>query len=151
MTTEGPLVPRRHSRGRRLLHLAAGVGIVAGLVASPGAGFPTGLGRDSDRDLKLLGRGTGKTPALPNFARMRGKPIRLLVGAFDPQSGRSPAQRGIALRNENTLPSGVAQYWLVQARDKRFADVARAVHHAGATLAGFVPDDAYMVRATPAQ
>src|SRR5919108_360597 len=88
---------------------------------------------------------------LRNFARVRGKPIRLLVGAFDPRSGRSPAQRGIALRDEGTLPSGVAQYWLVQARDKRFADLARAVRPAGATVAGFVPDDAYMVRATPAQ
>jgi CARDB protein len=150
MSTNGPL-PRVRSRARRLLHLAAGAAIAAGLVAAPGAGFVTRTWGDADHDLKLLGRGIAKRPQLPNFAPARGKPIRLLVGAFDPQSGRSPAQPGIALRDESTLPSGVAQYWLVQARDNRFADVARAVREAGASVAGFLPEDTYMVRATPEQ
>jgi hypothetical protein len=136
---------------RRAAQLAAGAAIVAGLAAAPGIGSSTRPGGDPDRDLRILGRAAAKTPRLPNFKRLRGKPIRLLAGAFDPRTGRLPRQRGIRLRAESSLPRGVAQYWLVQARDKRFADVARAVRKVGGAVAGFVPDDTYLVRATPAQ
>jgi hypothetical protein len=149
MRRTATLRPRRSSRARTLLQLATGAAIVAGLAAAPGtSGLPRG---DRDHDLKILGRGAAKTPRLPNFVRQRGKPIRLLAGAFDPRTGKLPTQRGIRLRPESSLRRGVAQYWLVQARNDRFADVSRAVRKAGGTLAGFIPDDTYLVRATPAQ
>ncbi len=150
MSTDGRLFPRPRSSARRLLHLAAGAAIAAGLVAAPGAGFATRLGGDADHDLRIA-RGASKPQRLPNFGAVQGKPIRLLAGAFDPRSGKRPAQPGIAVRDERALPAGVAQYWLVQARDNRFADVSRAVRDAGGTVAGFLPEDTYMVRATPAQ
>jgi hypothetical protein len=152
MSIDGSFFALVRSRARRVLHLSAGAAIVAGLVAAPGTGGLPRVGGDRDRDLKILARGLAKKPLrLPNFARVSGKPIRLLAGAFDPSSGTLPAQRGIRLRAESTLPRGVAQYWLVQARDNRFADVVRAVRQARGTVAGFLPEDTYMVRATPAQ
>ena len=137
---------------RRAAQLVAGAAIVAGLAAAPGIGSSTPVAADPDRDLKILGRvAAKKMPRLPNFKRLTGKPIRLLAGAFDPHTGALPTQRGIRLRGESSLPHGVAQYWLVQARNKRFADVARAVRRGGGRVAGFVPDDTYLVRATPPQ
>jgi CARDB len=77
--------------------------------------------------------------------------VRLLAGSFDPLSDSLPAQHGIPLRSEVSLPRDQPQYWLVQVRDQRFRDVARAVRSAGGAIAGVIPDDTYMVRATPTQ
>ncbi len=50
-----------------------------------------------------------------------------------------------------TLPRSQPQYWLTQVRDHRFAAVLRAVRSAGGTIAGVIPGDTYVVRATPPQ
>ncbi|MDP8956207.1 MAG: S8 family serine peptidase, partial [Actinomycetota bacterium] len=106
---------------------------------------------DTRKDPGVLGtevRGTGK---LPNFTAEGSNLIRLQVGAFDPLDDPLPAPDGIPLVDESTLPAGTAQYWLVQVADNQFPQVADAVSAAGGLIAGYVHDDTYMVRATPAQ
>jgi hypothetical protein len=88
---------------------------------------------------------------LPNFKAKGDKLIRLLAGSFDPLSDPLPGSRGIPLRSEIVLAPDLAQYWLVQVRDQRFPDAVRAVSGAGGKVIGTVPDDAYVVRATPKQ
>jgi Subtilase family/CARDB len=89
--------------------------------------------------------------ALPSFTRKGDDVIRLLAGAFDPHSDPLPAPGRMPLLAEDELPAGTAQYWLVQVRDHRFPEVVRAVKAAGGTIAGTIPDGAYMARATPKQ
>ena len=69
---------------------------------------------------------TGTGP-LANFEARGENLIRLLAGAFDPRSDSLPTVSGMTLRQAATLPAGTAQYWLVQVRDQRFAEVVRAV------------------------
>ena len=88
---------------------------------------------------------------LPNWHAEGPNLIRLLAGAFDPLADAPPVPPGTNLVNDVVLPAGQPQYWLVQVRDRRFADVRAAAEAAGATVAGYVHDDTYMVRATPAQ
>jgi hypothetical protein len=131
----------------RTLRAVAILAVAAGLLATPSTGVnSTQLPGD-------LGPGAGAlgTGPLANFEAKGDNLVRLLAGAFDPAQDSPPTVPGIALRDESTLPAGREQYWLVQARDQRFADVLRAVSTAGARIAGTVPDDTYMVRATPAQ
>ncbi len=89
--------------------------------------------------------------ALPNFTASGDHLIRLLAGAFDPLSDPLPVVNGVALTDAATLTTGVPQYWLVQVRDSQYAQATAVVEAAGGMIAGFVPDSAYMVRATPAQ
>jgi len=121
--------------------------VAAGLLATPS----TGLLKDPasfDLDPSASAPSAGE---LANFKARGDNLVRLLAGAFDPANDPLPAVPGIELRSASALPAGTAQYWLVQVRDHRFQEVTRAVEKAGATIAGTVPDDTYMVRATPAQ
>ncbi|MEY2446679.1 MAG: hypothetical protein QOH79_155, partial [Acidimicrobiaceae bacterium] len=92
---------------------------------------------------------------LPNFVASGDGVIRLQVGAFDPLADPLPQANDIPLIDENLLAaaptSAAAQYWIVQVRDHRYAEVGAAVENAGASIANVVPDDAYLVRATAAQ
>ena len=88
---------------------------------------------------------------LPNFAVQGNNQIRLLVGAFDPLVDPLPTVGGVALVNEATLPPTVPQYWLVQVNNSQFVQASSAITAAGGLIAGAVPDNTYMVRATPAQ
>jgi Subtilase family/CARDB len=89
--------------------------------------------------------------AVPDRNREGHARIRLLAGAFDPLSDPLPASRGIPLRSELELAPDRPQYWLVQVRDRRFQHALRAVRSAGGAVAGVIPSDTYMVRATPKQ
>jgi hypothetical protein len=119
----------------------------AAVLATPSTGV---VGHVSSFDLgpSASAPTTGK---LANFSAEGDNLVRLLAGAFDPASDDLPSVPGIALRNGAALPANTPQYWLVQVRDQRFQDVTAAVEKAGATIAGTVPDETYMVRATPAQ
>jgi hypothetical protein len=131
----------------RILRLAAALGVAAGLLATPSTG---GVNRASSNDLGPSARATGTGP-LANFEAKGGNLVRLLAGAFDPAAGSLPRGAGIGLRDRSTLAAGTPQYWLVQVRNKRYAEVVSAVGKAGGQIVGTVPDSTYMVRATPAQ
>ena len=131
----------------RILRVAAMLAVGVGVLATPSTGV-VGSGKGSDlgaRDKALY------TGALANFEARGDNLIRLLAGPFDPLAGPLPRGAGIGLRDAAALPADTPQYWLVQVRGKRYADVVGAVERAGGRIAGTVPDDTYMVRATPAQ
>lgn len=135
------------SRFRRSRFVALVVLVAAAL---PAVHVPAGAipARPAGRPAAQHAGGTG---VLPNMQAEGAALIRLLAGAFDPLQGRLPAPGGIPLVDDATLPGSVAQYWLAQVRDLRFPEAQAAIQSAGATLAGYVPDNTYMVRATPAQ
>ncbi|MEY2404417.1 MAG: hypothetical protein QOD38_1968, partial [Acidimicrobiaceae bacterium] len=64
---------------------------------------------------------------LPNFVASGDGVIRLQVGAFDPLADPLPQANDIPLIDENLLAaaptSAAAQYWIVQVRDHRYAEV----------------------------
>jgi hypothetical protein len=130
----------------RIMRLVATLGVAAGLLATPSTGVVNAPSMDPGQSSSLP-----TTGPLANFEAKGDNLVRLLVGAFDPVEGRLPAGTGIGLRDRSTLPAETAQYWLVQVRDQRYPEVLRAVEKAGGTVAGTVPDDTYMVRATPGQ
>jgi uncharacterized repeat protein (TIGR01451 family) len=88
---------------------------------------------------------------LPSFQARGATLIRLAAGAFDPLSDSLPAPAGIRLVDEAALRPGAVDYWLVQVRDGRFGEAVRDVEAAGGTIAGFIPEGTYAVRATGAQ
>ena len=88
---------------------------------------------------------------IPNFAAEGANLIRLEVGAFDPLSDALPTQSGIAQVAEASLAPGTAQYWLLQVKDSKFAEADAAVQNAGGIVAGFLPENTYIVRATTVQ
>ena len=130
-----------------IIRTVAAFAVVAGLLATPSTGL--------DKRVSSLDLGpSASVPAagaLANFEVKGDNLVRLLAGAFDPREDSLPTVPGIALRDAATLPGATPQYWLVQVRDRRFAEVTSAVAKAGGRVAGTVPDDTYMVRATPAQ
>jgi hypothetical protein len=106
----------------------------------------------ADREVKRAGPNAGPAARrMPNGDAKEGNSIRLLAGSFDPLSDSLPAPRGIPLRSEITLAPDQPQYWLAQVRDRRFPDAIRAVKAVGGMVAGVIPDDTYIVRATPKQ
>ncbi|MBA2384621.1 MAG: S8 family serine peptidase, partial [Actinobacteria bacterium] len=127
--------------------MAAALGVAAGLLATPSTGI---VEQASAPDLGPSASAP-KTGPLANFEAKGTNLVRILAGAFDPAKDAPPAAPDIALRDAASLPSGTAQYWLVQVRDKRYSDVNAAVSKAGGRIVGTVPDDTYMVRATPTQ
>ena len=132
----------------RTVRVIAALAVVAGLLATPSTGvLSTGTNAPD------LGKSVNApvTGPLENFQAEGDGLIRLLAGAFDPTAGPPPSVPGISLKDASTLPAGTAQYWLVQVDGKEYAAVEAAVAKAGARIAGTVPDDTYMVRATPAQ
>jgi Subtilase family/CARDB len=138
----------------------AGVGTVAEVEAdaSAPAGKPADPAFHRAKANKAVRNGARSAPrglptskALPNFTREGNDVIRLLAGAFDPHSDPLPAPSRMPLVADDELPSGTPQYWLVQVRGHRFPEVVRAVKAAGGTIAGTIPDNTYMVRATPKQ
>jgi hypothetical protein len=131
----------------RILRVVAALGVAAGLVATPSTGV---VDTASTFDLGPSAKAAGTGP-LANFQAKGDNRVRLLAGAFDPLAGSLPAGSGIGLRDRSTLRADTPQYWLVQVRDKRYADVVSAVSKAGGQIAGTVPDSTYMVRATRAQ
>jgi CARDB protein len=131
----------------RILRVVAALVVAAGLVATPSTGV---VEKASTFDLGPSANANGTGP-LANFKGKGGNRVRLLAGAFDPAAGSLPAGSGIGLRDRSTLRVDTPQYWLVQVRDQRYADVVSAVSKAGGQIAGTVPDATYMVRATPAQ
>ena len=121
------------------------------LLTLPGfarAGGPTAAG---ENDPGILGAGAVGVNRLANFDAEGDNLIRLLVGAFDPLADPLPVQPGTALVDDAALAPDAPQYWLVQVRDQRFAAAQAAIRAAGATVAGYIHDGTYAVRATPAQ
>ena len=131
----------------RILRVVAALGVAAGLVATPSTGV---VDTASTFDLGPSAKAAGTAP-LANFQVKGDNQVRLLAGAFDPAAGSLPAGSGIGLRDRSTLPADTPQYWLVQVRDKRYAEVVSATRSSGGQIAGTVPDGTYMVRATPSQ
>jgi uncharacterized repeat protein (TIGR01451 family) len=134
-------------------HRSLRVSLVIGLVATLLPLLPPAASAQapSSRDAGLLGTGVRGTGVLPNFAAEGANLIRLQVGAFDPLADPLPAPPGIPLVDEATLSPAAALYWLVQVKDNQFPTIADAVTAAGGLIVGYVHDDTYMVRATPAQ
>jgi hypothetical protein len=128
----------------RTTPLLAALALAAAL-ALPGAG-PSAVTPDAGPSSAYAGSGG----VLPNFEADGSNLIRLLAGAFDPLSQPLPTG-GIPLVSRAELPAGVAQYWLVQVSGSRFGDAQAAIKASGGTVAGYVPDNTYMVRATPAE
>jgi hypothetical protein len=124
--------------------------VVAALASTidsgPRAGNLPGIGGGAGEPTRTAAFGL-----LPSFAAKGEGLIRLQLGAFDPLSGSLPRPDGIPWVAEADVPAGTTGYWIVQVRDQRFADVVAAIDDVGAERVGNVPDDAYMVRATPAQ
>ncbi|HEV3480232.1 MAG TPA: S8 family serine peptidase [Gaiellaceae bacterium] len=73
--------------------------------------------------------------------------VKLAVGTFDPLA-ESPPVGPVAA---STTPGAGPQYWLVQVREARFGEAAAAISAAGASIAGYVPEATYVVRATAEQ
>jgi hypothetical protein len=143
----------RGSKGattRALARLAVAVVVVASVASTIDAG-------PRAANLPRLGGGGGeptRTAAfgmLPSFAAHGDGLLRLQTGAFDPLSGEQPRLDGIPWVDDGALPTGAETYWIVQVRDQRFAEVVAAIEDSGAHRVGNVPDDSYMVRATPLQ
>src|SRR5688572_15556194 len=101
--------------------------VAASLLAIPSTGGATKGGTPADPGMATAALGTGP---LANFEARGDNLVRLLAGAFDPAQDPLPRGSGPALRDRSTLPSSVAQYWLVQVRDRRYAEVLRAVEKA---------------------
>ena len=131
----------------RILRVVAALGVAAGLAATPSTGV---VDTASTSDLGPSAKAAGTAP-LANFQAKGDNLVRLLAGAFDPAAGSLPAGSGIGLRDRSALPANTPQYWLVQVRNKRYGEVVSAVGKAGGTIAGTVPDNTYVVRATRAQ
>ncbi|MCA1695844.1 MAG: hypothetical protein LC749_14550, partial [Actinobacteria bacterium] len=131
--------------------------VLALLAPAPAAGARAGAGvspaqtRSGQGDPGLTGTGLRGTGLLPNFAAKGSHLIRLQAGAFDPLANPAPAQGALPHVSESALREGRAQYWLLQVADGRFADASAAVRSTGALVASAVPDNTYLVRATPAQ
>ena len=107
----------------RILRVVAALGVAAGLAATPSTGV---VGSSPNFDLGPSAKVAGAAP-LANFQAKGDNLVRLLAGAFDPAAGPLPAGSGIGLRDRSTLPADTPQYWLVQVRDQRYADVVSAV------------------------
>jgi uncharacterized repeat protein (TIGR01451 family) len=139
---------------RRLGVLLGSLILFASVLPSRGAAAPNAP-RGAAPQVAARGAATGGeqrgTGLLPHFRSRGGTVIRLLVGTFDPRSGRLPAPPGIDVVQEGRLSAGVAQYWLAQVRDLQFPTAAAAVKAAGGKVAGVVSESTYMVRATPEQ
>ena len=124
--------------------------LVVALVAGTMASIPLAAARTRpapEPGMDGIGGGTG---VLPNFHARGSNLIRLQAGAFDPVNDPRPTQPGIPLVDESTV--GIEpQYWVAQVRSQRFADATDAIESAGATIAGYLHDDAYMVRANAGQ
>ena len=123
---------------------AVTVGLPA--LAAPRSGAASGTGHDPGLHTGAAGIGS-----LPSFADRSRPLIRLEIGAFDPLTDSVPGNAKLPSVAESSLPLGVAQYYLVQVRDGRYAEAHDAITRTGATTASVVPDDTYVVRATPAQ
>ena len=140
----------RHRFGRAALVIVLGA-MAFPLIPASTASAERESSSDPRKDRGLLGTEARGTGVLPNFEAKGSNLIRLQAGAFDPLSDPLPSPAGIQLVAEATLPAGVAQYWLVQVRDDQFPAAKGAVTGAGGSVAGYLHDDTYVVRATPAQ
>ena len=123
----------------------------AALPFAAGAPVEAAQAAASGGDSDLPGSGAPAHGISPAFAAQGDNLVRLQIGAFDPLTDALPTQPGIDMVDENMLAPGVAQHWIVQARDQRFADVMHAVESAGGLALGSLPQTAYVVKATPEQ
>lgn len=112
--------------------------------------LPTALAANGGRKAVTATRKAGAKAIAPSFAATGRDLIRLQVGAFDPLEGNLPTSPAVPTVSLTGLPARPT-YWLVQVDGGRFADAVGAVHRAGGTVAGIIPDATYIVRATPAQ
>ena len=129
------------------LRIGVLLGIVLGILPLSGSGQATEGGGWTEPNL----RHTVSQPRMPNLFGKGDGVIRLMAGSFDPLEDPLPAPAGIPVADAGALRGSVADYWIVQALDQRFPEVQRVVAATGATIASYMHDDAYVVRATPAQ
>ena len=83
----------------------------------------------------LAGAGTAPTPTL----------VHTRQGAFDPRHDAGPTLAGV-----DPVVVGAERPWIVQLDGPVTAVAREALHRAGATLTGFYPPRALLVRASPA-
>jgi hypothetical protein len=133
---------------RRVLRISVLFGLLLGLLPLAGAG-EAATGKGEFREPNMAD--TAHQPRLPNMHQQGGHLLRLMAGSFDPLQDALPARTGIGLVDASSLPGAVADYWVVQVRSDRFPEVQHAVRVTGGTVTGYLHDDAYLVRATPAQ
>ncbi len=135
-----------HTRGRthRMLVTLMALAVAGALLAVPGSAAGTGAPHVAGDPPGAGNAGV----AFPNFTADGSHLVRLLAGAFDPRADPLPAVAGIDL--VDAAPSG-PDYHLVQVAGRDFAGAQSAIDAAGGLLAGYVPDDTYMVRATADQ
>jgi hypothetical protein len=133
---------------KRVLRIGVLFGLLLGLLplGGPGGAAPSGgswrepnMGHDMSQ------------PPMSNMLQPGAHRIRLMAGSFDPLADPLPATPGIPLVDPASLPGARADYWVVQARDQRFPEIQHAVNQTGGVIASYIHDDAYLVRATPAQ
>ena len=89
----------------------------------------------------------GVAPTPLGFTRDGNNLIRLAAGAFDPLQGLAPVE--IPAVTEASLTPDAPTYWLVQVKEGRASEAVTSIDQAGGKVDGYVPDNAYLVRATP--
>lgn len=130
---------RRPSSLLAIFALLAGLTVAFGPSVAPAS--------DPDPDVPRASSGTG---VLPNFDA-DGHLVRLQAGAFDPLAETPPSVEGIPTVSDDDLVPRIPVYWLGQVEAGDFARARTAIEGAGAAIAGTIPDDTYVFRATPAQ
>ncbi|MPZ69606.1 MAG: S8 family serine peptidase [Actinobacteria bacterium] len=73
--------------------------------------------------------------------------IRLSAGAFDPLQKLAPV--AIPALDATALSPNAPTYWLVQVKEGEASAAVTSIDQAGGKVDGYVPDSAYLVRATP--
>jgi hypothetical protein len=149
-----PLRPRRRGAGSRTTAAAVLVALALILPANAiaaNAAARSGAASAGGSEAGLHGLGVRGTGILPNFAATGSNLVRLQAGAFDPLADPAPAGAAIPQVPDAVLPAGVPSYFLAQVANGQFATATSAISGAGASVTSIVPDDTYVVRATPAQ
>lgn len=125
--------------------------VSATATTTAGAGWDAAGSPRTSVSTGLLGDGVTGTGILPNFRERGEHLIRLQVGAFDPLREAAPRPAGAPVVSVEDLADWEPAYWLVQVQDERFGEARGAVEATGGIVAGYVPDDTFMVRASSVQ
>ncbi|MGI8873118.1 MAG: S8 family serine peptidase, partial [Egibacteraceae bacterium] len=136
--------PRRSTALMAAMALAASLLVATPLWADAAA--------DLGRDLAAAGEQARHLGGiLPNVEAQGSGLVRLMAGAFDPLSDAAPTRPGIPVVGTATLDPAAPADGVVQFAGRDFAGAGAAIEGAGGVVDAYMADDAYLVRATPAQ
>lgn len=143
----------------RAVRVRSGAAIVAFLLLAGVLTPPTALGGNGPRKDRAPKAGGSPNPTEPDVAMAGVAPtplgftkngnnlIRLAAGAFDPLQVVAPVE--IPAVTEASLTPDAPTYWLVQVKEGRASEAVTSIDQARGKVDGYVPDNAYLVRATP--